>query len=121
VQKYKNNQSVNATDMRALLKKVPLPKDSPLKSKIAELTEQFHRRHHRLQAMFLPFIDENRDAGGILNENFERSIISACINTSTNNSSMNGTDPTIFLDNHLAQSVGRSVANNDAHIFQEQI
>jgi hypothetical protein len=57
--KYKNKTTpLNYTDMKALLKKASKPDESPLKSKIAELTEQYHRRNHHIKKMFLAFIDE---------------------------------------------------------------
>jgi hypothetical protein len=60
--KYKDSKSLNATDMKALLRKVTEPNDSPIKTKITELSQQYHRRQHRVQELFSILLVDGREA-----------------------------------------------------------
>jgi hypothetical protein len=54
-QKYVNSERLTASDLRALIKKTKTQRDnSPVRSKMTELQEQWHRRKHRLDDFLLP-------------------------------------------------------------------
>jgi hypothetical protein len=65
VNKYKIGGVLNSTDMRALLKQVSnttpgtIRTNSPLKTKIAELSEQYGRRKHLVHSMIFPFDNDS--------------------------------------------------------------
>jgi hypothetical protein len=52
-QKYAKNLPLSTTDIRSLIRKVKHRDDSPLKTKTAELKQQWERRRHRLNDYFL--------------------------------------------------------------------
>jgi hypothetical protein len=56
--KYASNQNLHSEDLKALIKKVKKKDDTPLRSKITELREQWNRRKHRLMDFVLPRTNE---------------------------------------------------------------
>jgi benzoyl-CoA reductase/2-hydroxyglutaryl-CoA dehydratase subunit BcrC/BadD/HgdB len=48
IRRYRNNQPLKANDYKNLLRKIKHSDDSPLRTKVAEMKQQWNKRKHRL-------------------------------------------------------------------------